>query len=219
MLSPLFLISTLIKTVRFNLFYFDIKTALTCPVVVSHNVWLKKMAGTVTINGEIKRASIRIGFGDIGIFDKQRSRAIWAVDGRVVFNGRADIGHSVKINVHKSGELVIGDNFIVNAETSIICRKQVSFGDNNLVSWQCMITDTDFHQLEQKGEQINPDEPIRFGDRVWIGMRTNILKGTTIADGIVIGAGSVVVGNLEQHNTVYAGNPAKPIKENISWSL
>lgn len=219
MLSPLFLISTLIKTLRFNFYYFDIKTALTLPVIVSHNVLLKKLKGSVELQGEIKRAHIRIGFGDIGIFDKQRSRAIWFVQGRVVFNGRADIGHSVKINVHDTGELIFGDRFIVNAETSIICRKRITFGTENLVSWECMITDTDFHQLEQNGQRINEDEPILFGDKVWIGMRATILKGTQIANGVVIGAGSLVSGQLDQEQTVYAGHPATPIKNDVTWTL
>lgn len=219
MLSPIFLISTLIKTLRFNLHYFDLKTAMKLPVIVSHNVLLKKMGGVVEVHGDTKRACIRLGFGDIGIFDKQRSRGIWLVQGRVIFKGRADIGHSVKINVHETGELVIGDGFIVNAETSIVCRKRITFGTGDLVSWQCLIADTDFHQLGQNGQQINADAPIRFGDHVWIGMRANVLKGTTVADGVVIGAGSLVIGQLEQENTVYAGNPAKPIKTNINWNL
>jgi len=186
---------------------------------VSHNILIKKMGGVVELHADARRAHIRLGFGDIGIFDKHRSRGIWFVQGRIIFNGRADIGHSVKINVHETGELVIGDGFIVNAETSIICRKQIIFGTGNLVSWQCMITDTDFHQLGKDGQKINADAPIRFGDHVWIGMRAIVLKDTTVANGVVIGAGSLAVGRLEQENTVYAGNPAMPIKTNINWNL
>lgn len=219
MISPCFLISTFIKTIRFNMHYFCIKTALKFPVVVSHNVHLKKMGGRVEIQGEIKRGMVRIGFGDIGIFDKHRSRAIWCVTGCVAFGGRVDIGHGVKINVHDSGELVFGENFIVNAETSIVCRKQIVFGRKNLISWQCMITDTDFHTMWQHGERINDDQPVCFGERVWVGMRVTILKGAKIANGAVIGAGSIVSQHLDNENCVYAGNPAKIVKDDINWSL
>ena len=217
MYSPVFLLGTLIKTIRFNFNYFPLRTAVKMPVIVSHNVYLKEMSGQVEIQGDIKRGKIRIGFGDIGIFDKQRSRGIWFVQGHVIFAGRADIGHSVKINVHENGELHFGDKFIANAETSIICRKQIVFGANNLISWQCMITDTDFHTILQHGEQINPDQPIIVGDRVWIGMRSTVLKGAKIANDIVVGANSLVH-DLNELYRIYAGLLAKKVKNDISWT-
>ena len=53
--------------------------------------------------------------------------------------------------------------------------------------------------------------PIKIGNNVFIGHNTSILPGTCIGDNCVIGAGSVVRGNLEC-NSVYAGVPAKRIK-------
>jgi acetyltransferase-like isoleucine patch superfamily enzyme len=82
-----------------------------------------------------------------------------------------------------------------------------------------LITDTDFHAIQQNGEQINPDQPIIFGDRVWIGMRSTILKGAKIANDIVIGANSLVAHNLNQTHSIYAGQPAKKIKDDISWNM
>ncbi len=53
---------------------------------------------------------------------------------------------------------------------------------------------------------------IRSG--VWIGGRTTILQGVTIGENAVVAAGSVVVSDVEA-NMVYAGVPARKIKERI----
>lgn len=52
---------------------------------------------------------------------------------------------------------------------------------------------------------------VKVGNNVFIGRRTTILPGTTIGDNCVIGAGSVVKGNLAS-NGVYAGVPARLIR-------
>ena len=51
---------------------------------------------------------------------------------------------------------------------------------------------------------------IKIEDDVWIGANTTILDGTVIKKGAVIGANSLVQGELEPY-CVYAGNPLKQI--------
>lgn len=50
-----------------------------------------------------------------------------------------------------------------------------------------------------------------------IGKGSIILPGVTIGDNVVVGAGSVVTKDVT-NNVIVAGNPAKIIKENFSWS-
>ncbi len=49
---------------------------------------------------------------------------------------------------------------------------------------------------------------IRIGNNVFIGARSILLPGTTIGDNCVVGAGSVVRGNIDS-GTVVAGVPAR----------
>ena len=72
--------------------------------------------------------------------------------------------------------------------------------------------DTDQHGFE--GELPIP-KPVRLGDRVWVGCRTIILKGVTIGDDAVIGAGSVVTKDVPE-NVVAAGNPCRVIRSRPS---
>lgn len=60
------------------------------------------------------------------------------------------------------------------------------------------------------GEGFGSAGPVIICDNVFIGMRTIILKNTTIGYNCVIGAGSVVKGVIPD-NTVVAGNPARVI--------
>ena len=52
--------------------------------------------------------------------------------------------------------------------------------------------------------------PVTIGNNVFIGTKAVILKGTTIGDNCIVGAGSVVRGTFPD-GVVIAGNPAKVI--------
>ena len=58
------------------------------------------------------------------------------------------------------------------------------------------------------GEVLGSCGKVSIGNNVFIGMNTIVLKGVTIEDNVIIGAGSVVTHSLKA-NGVYSGNPAK----------
>jgi len=211
----LLLILALPKSFVFNLKYFPLSVAMKLPVLVSHRVWLKQLSGTVTLD-KSSFGSVLIGFNDVGIFDKVKSRSIWEVSGEVNFRGRAKIGHGSKLSV--SGILDVGDGFVITAESSIIANKHVKIGENVLVSWEVLIMDTDFHPIYCHDEHINPDMKIEIGQNVWIGCRCIILKGSVIPDGNVIGAGTTVSNEIEVTSSILLGVPLRVVKSGITWS-
>ncbi len=78
----------------------------------------------------------------------------------------------------------------------------------------CVICDTDSHHIDNpdlRWIEKGPSEPIVIGPDVWIGMRTLVLKGVSIGQGTVVGAGSVVTRSLPP-NVLAAGVPAKVIR-------
>lgn len=60
------------------------------------------------------------------------------------------------------------------------------------------------------GEVVGEAQKTVIGNNVFIGMNTIVLMGANIGDHSIIGAGSVVRGEIPPY-TVAAGNPAKPI--------
>ncbi|WP_317173473.1 acyltransferase [Echinicola arenosa] len=142
-----------------------------------------------------------------------------------IFNcGRNNIiGGDEKFNiiVSENAKLKFGDNVGVSNST-FICRKSISIGNNVLIGGGCKFYDTDFHSLDFENRMspyLNniPDRTVKnrginIEDGVWIGGHCIILKGVTIGERSVIGAGSVVSKNIPK-NEVWAGNPAKFIKK------
>jgi len=75
------------------------------------------------------------------------------------------------------------------------------------------IYDCDSHEVDPKFRRrsVGPIEPVIIGDNVWFGSRVQVLRGVSIGDNSVIGAGSVVVQSIPA-NCVAAGVPAKVIR-------
>ncbi len=210
------------KTLYFNFRYLPFSQAIKLPVLLARTTYLRELKGKIQFNIPIKTGLVKIGFGQVGIFDQKKSRSIWEVseNGLVVFNGSCHLGHGSKLSVGKNGKVTFGNHFIITAESSIVAHKEIYFGNHCLLSWDTLIMDTDFHEIiNDKQEVINPCTPIWIGDHVWIGCRCLILKGAKIPSFSVIGATTTINKEFEQEHALYAGNPAKIVKEQISWRM
>ena len=204
------------KTLRFNLHYFPLKTALKLPVVVSHRTYLRELHGKVELPEKVETAMIKIGFGDVGHYDRKRSRGIWQVSGTVSFGGKASIGHGSKISVR--GALKLGADFNMTAESTIVCAKEIRFGNDCLLSWDILVMDTDEHPLYNKeNERINPDKAIQVGNHVWIGCKCVLLKGAVVPDNTVVAAGTLLTSSFSGEHQVIGGNPPTVLKHDIRW--
>ena len=205
------------KTIIFNFYYFPFIDAIKFPVFVSHRVWLKRLSGNLHLD-EIKPGIVKIGFGDVGIFDQRNSNTIWHVSGDVIFHGKANVNHGVKFSV--SGILEMGEKFTITAESTIVAKEKISIGKNVLLSWDCLIMDTDFHKIyDFDSKYINEPSQVIIGNNVWIGCRSLILKGVKIEDGTIVAAASTVTKSITQSNIVLGGNPNRILKENIRWDV
>jgi acetyltransferase-like isoleucine patch superfamily enzyme len=167
-----------------------------------------------------KFGMIRIGKYGVGTLDIKYNRTIWQNNGTVIFNGCANIGSGTKISVNNGGIVNFGDKFCVTGASTIICSKQIEFGNECLLSWDILIMDTDFHKIiNTEGKTINESKPIKIGNHVWIGCRNTILKGVNICNDVVIAAGSKISKNIVTPYCIVGGENQKILKENVLWSV
>lgn len=92
-------------------------------------------------------------------------------------------------------------------------------GCDCMFSYDIDVRTSDSHSIvdASTGKRLNPARDIYFGDHVWVGAHTIVLKGAVVADHSVVAAGAVVTGQFEEQGVVIGGSPAKVLKRGISW--
>jgi acetyltransferase-like isoleucine patch superfamily enzyme len=173
------------KTIYFNYHYLGIGSIFKLPVLVSRKVKLLKVKGKLKIEKELSFGMLKIGFSDIGIFDKRYNRSIWDVSGEIIVKGNAIFRQGSKICVSTNGKLLVGENFSLTSSSTIVCFRNIVFGNNCLISWDVLIIDTDFHKIQFIDNKLSEcTKEVIIGENVWIGCRVTILKGTLISDSL-----------------------------------
>jgi len=184
-----------------------------------------------SINGLNKRSYSSIGNGsnidgvNLEVRNPETTRVYFEVG-----NNSLVTGHFVFET--KSGKITIGSNSFIGGGF-FICVNNIQIGNDVMFSWGCTVMDNNAHSVkwkERKDDVANwkkgieegvvgkykdwsnvKSAPIIIKDKVWIGFNVIILKGVTIGEGSIVGAGSVVVNDIPDWSIV-AGNPAKVIK-------
>lgn len=209
------------KTLYVNFHYFPFRTAIKTPVFICWRTKLITCGGEVILPSKIWRGMISFGIYDLGIQDSFYSRTLWELSGRLIVKGSVHIGRGSGISVAKGATLILGENFVITGRSHIVCQKMIQFGNGVLLSWDILIMDTDFHKIIpiDNNEQVNLPSAICIGSHIWIGCRSTILKGVTIADNSIISAGSIITRSIDEENCVVGGQgkTASVLRRNVSW--
>jgi len=122
-------------------------------------------------------------------------------------------------------KITIGEQTFIG-NSSLVAASSICIGNNVLISWGVTVVDHNSHSLcysercedvldwkQGKKDWSNViSKPVYINDKAWIGFQSIILKGVTIGEGAIVGAGSVVTKDVPAW-TIVAGNPAKVIRE------
>lgn len=114
-----------------------------------------------------------------------------------------------------TADVVIGNHTIINSGCVIYTGNGVVIGDHVAVAANCVFAPVD-HEFRERDRLIREQRfrPGKGGivveDDVWIGAGCVLLDGARLRRGCVIGAMSLVRGEVEAY-TVHAGNPLRLI--------
>lgn len=116
-----------------------------------------------------------------------------------------------------SGDLVIGEHVTINSGCVLYTGQGIRIGNHVAIAANCTFAPVN-HAYKDKSRLIRDQGflPGKGGivieDDVWIGANCVLLDGAVLRRGCVVGAGSLVRGELAAY-TVYAGQPLRVVGE------
>lgn len=119
-------------------------------------------------------------------------------------------------NTYEKGRIEIGNKVGITSSV-FAARERITIEDEVYIGAGCKIYDNDFHAIRYEDRIINGDsiiaiKPVFIKRGAFIGADSTILKGVTIGEKSVVGAGSVVSKDIPT-GEIWAGNPARFIRK------
>ena len=108
-------------------------------------------------------------------------------------------------NFHvSSGKLILHDGVFINNSCSFNCMERIEIGNGTMMGEGVRFYDHDHIYTAEKIEKWQwTTAPIRVGRDCWIGSNVTILKGVTIGDNTIIGAGCLIRNDIPSNSVVY----------------
>lgn len=132
------------------------------------------------------------------------------------------VGYGPTQEVLPEHALVIGDRCVLGARICITAHESITIGDDVWFGQDVFISDASHGYQDPDipvGQQFGAHQPVSIGSGSWIGHGAIILPGARIGRNVVVAAGSVVRGLVEDH-TVVAGVPARAVRRlepGVGW--
>jgi acetyltransferase-like isoleucine patch superfamily enzyme len=203
--------------------YFTVKKSIilkgNSKIGIHHKTLLSIKDSKIIVNDGWLKIGIDFGYFDGGMYDSKRDRCkIYLINSTLEIHGNVSLYPGVLIygvNAH----IIIRNNTKINGGVELISLKKIDIGEGCLFAEGIIVRDNDGHKFSTDGTISHEleNKEVTIGNHCWIGQRAMILKGTTLSENVIVGAGAVVSGTFPSGVAV-AGIPAKVIKENVSWS-
>jgi len=187
-----------------------------------HWAWkLAQDAGAVTADSPAGRRFAAFGPGSILVFPPA------AIFGQPWIEIGADtvVGQHVTMSAgtvpgQQLGEaalLRIGDRCVIGRGSHIVAHQRIDIGDDVFTGPYVYVTDQNHSYADLDvpiGRQWPANAPVSIGAGSWLGAGAIVLPGSRIGRHVVVGAGSVVRGQVPDH-CVVAGVPARIIRSYV----
>ena len=119
------------------------------------------------------------------------------------------------ISAPGSARIRIGGGSFLNLGVMVAAAELVEIGEHCMFANGCVVTDAD-HRFDDPDQPVpwqgfTTKGPTRIGENTWCGANVVITSGVTVGERCVIGAGSVVTGDLPPRS-VAVGAPARVVR-------
>lgn len=153
----------------------------------------------------------------IGANSKLIDCSLNLIKGVVVFGCYSDI----KKAYSKVSDGIVGFGNAVSVESGTFVvdeSTEIHVGDESMFSSEISMRTCDGHSIYSKDllKRLNHSKSIYIGPHNWLGRNVSINKGVVTGNDCIVGQGSLAVGSIP-NNVVAAGQPAKIVKENVTW--
>lgn len=160
----------------------------------------------MNLKSKLKRIHYKIKYGnklDIKSLDLEKNTLL-----KIVGNGKIKAGENLRLRSNTSivsagGKVEIGDHCFFNRNCNLVSRESIKIEDEVSFGPNVSLFDHD-HKFDS--EKIDSTAyktgEIVIGNGCWIGAGAIILRNTHIGEGSVIGAGTVVKGDIPPHSIV-----------------
>lgn len=113
------------------------------------------------------------------------------------------------------GDLLVGEHVVINAGCVLYTGHGIRIGNHVAIAANCTFAPVnhayaDRHRLIRDQGFLPSKGGVVIEDDVWIGANCVLLDGAVLRRGCVVGAGSIVRGELLPY-TVYAGQPLQAV--------
>lgn len=162
----------------------------------------------VCLNGELRDTSINIQGSNNRIRIDATACLTWTDISILANDSEITVGASTTILGKPNQPNVL----LARGEPS-----RLTIGRECMFSYGIEVRTSDSHPIfDAEGVHINPSSDISIGDRVWVGTRCLVLKGSQLGQGAILAAASVLTREISAR-AIAAGIPAKVIRENVQW--
>ena len=214
------------KTIWFNRKMLPRSQARRLPIWIYGRFTARSTAGSIEIEGPVTPGMIWIGKQDYYV-NTAVPQSIWTVRGKIRFCSKAHFIMSSYVMVADNATLTFGrSGCYFGSNLKVFCFREITIGDFAHIAWDCQITDSSFHYLEnvETGEETGPlTKPVVIGARVWVGNRSTISRGTVLPDDTIVASNSLVNRDYSDIGPfcLLAGSPATVKVRQIRriWSL
>lgn len=116
--------------------------------------------------------------------------------------------------------IIFGDKCTSNGTRVVAINSSILIKKDVMLSDEILLQGFDQHGIVDIATKtiINDfRKTILINSHVWVGRRATIMPGVTINSGSIVAACAVVTSNVPEV-TIFAGVPAKAIRENVTWT-